>query len=100
MAVELLERGLFGEVYNMGSEEGVKIYDLVVMLGVLMGWGRERPVAIQSDPSRVRPWEIWHLQSDNAKLYSVIDYRPQVSLEDALKKTVRYFRDSHCSWGW
>jgi len=28
MAVELLEKGEFGEVYNMGSEDGIMIYDL------------------------------------------------------------------------
>lgn len=100
MAVELLEKGAFGEVYNMGSEEGVKIYDLARMLGELMGWGRERPVVVQTDPSRCRPWEIWHLQSDNAKLYSVIDYRPQVSLEDALQRTVDYFKSNNNNWGW
>jgi nucleoside-diphosphate-sugar epimerase len=100
MAVELLERGQFGEVYNMGSEEGVKIYDLAVMLGNLMGWGRERPVVIQTDPNRVRPWEIWHLQSDNSKLYRTIDYRPQMSLDEALNRTVDYFNLNNHNWGW
>jgi nucleoside-diphosphate-sugar epimerase len=44
------------------------------------------------DEERVRPWEIWHLQSDNTKLYSVIDYRPQVNLEEALKRTIEDFK--------
>jgi UDP-glucose 4-epimerase len=89
MAVELLEKGQFGEVYNMGSEEGVKIYDLATMLGAK---------SIEIDPSRMRPWEIWHLQSDNTKLYSVIDYRPKVSLEDALIKTSNYFKQNGNKW--
>jgi nucleoside-diphosphate-sugar epimerase len=100
MAVELLEKGEYGEVYNMGSEDGVQIYDLAVMLGELMGWGRERPVVIQTDPDRVRPWEIWHLQSDNSKLYSAIKYRPQVTLSDALARTVEYFKSNKNKWDW
>ena len=84
MAVELLEKGQYGEVYNMGSEDGIKIYDLAFMIGKLMG----KQVVVETDESRVRPWEIWHLQSDNSKLYSVIDYRPQVTLEEALKRTI------------
>lgn len=89
MATELLEKGEFGEVYNMGSEGGVQIYDLAKMLGAEY---------IKVDNSRVRPWEIWHLQSDNTKLYSVIDYRPKVSLEEALKRTVQFFKDNGNSW--
>jgi nucleoside-diphosphate-sugar epimerase len=85
MATELLEKGQFGEVYNMGSEEGVKMYDLAKMLGA---------ETVTEDPERVRPWEIWHLQSDNTKLYSVIETRPQVSLEEALQRTVNYYKEN------
>lgn len=86
MAVELLEKGEFGEVYNMGSEEGVQIYDLAKQIGRLMG----KDIEVVEDTARMRPWEIWHLQSDNTKLYSVINARPKVSLEEALKLTINY----------
>jgi len=94
MAVELLEKGKFGEVYNMGSEEGIKIYDLAALIGELMGVD----LNIEIDPKRMRPWEIWHLQSDNTKLYSVIDYRPKTTLKEALKKTIDYFDNNNFSW--
>lgn len=84
MAVELLEKGQFGEVYNMGSEEGIQIYDLAYLIGDLM----DRKIEIEVDPKRIRPWEIWHLQSDNTKLYSVIERRPEVSLGEALRRTI------------
>lgn len=84
MAVELLEKGQFGEVYNMGSETGIQMYDLAHMIAKLMG----KEITIETDPARVRPWEIWHLQSDNTKLYSIISSRPDVSLEEALKRTI------------
>lgn len=94
MAVELLEKGKFGEVYNMGSEEGIRIYDLADQIGLIMG--RFYP-SIVVDQSRVRPWEIWHLQSDNTKLYSVIDYRPKTTLEEALKLTIKdYEQNGFC----
>lgn len=84
MAVELLEKGQFGEVYNMGSEEGIKIYDLAYLIAELMG----KEIEIEVDPTRFRPWDIEHLQSDNTKLYSVIERRPEVSLKEALKRTI------------
>jgi len=85
MAVELLEKGNFGEVYNIGSQEGIKMYDLAFKIGELMG----KKVSIFTNQSRVRPWEIWHLQSDNTKLYKTIDYRPRVSLEESLKRVIK-----------
>jgi len=98
MAVELLEKGQFGEVYNMGSESTIKIYDLAKLIGhVMFDYGR---VEIEQDPKRVRPWEIWHLQSDNLKLYTTIEARPAVLLYDALKRTVDYYRVNGCKWDW
>ena len=87
MAVELLEKGEFGEVYNMGSQEGIKIYDLAVKIGKIMGNTKEN-ICVMKDEARVRPWEIWHLQSDNTKLYNTIEARPEISFEEALERTV------------
>jgi nucleoside-diphosphate-sugar epimerase len=92
MATELLENGEFGEVYNMGSEDGVQIYELAELIGEIMG----KKVTVREDIERKRPWEIWHLQSDNSKLFKVIDYRPKVDLAYALTKTVNYYK----KYGW
>ena len=97
MATELLEKGSWGECYNMGSQDGVKIYDLAQMLGKIMGFEK---VTIQQDPERIRPWEIWHLQSCNDKLYSVIETRPTVSLQEALQRTIADFYSSGNKWCW
>lgn len=97
MAVELLEKGEFGEVYNMGSEGGIKIYELAELIGKLIGHGS---INIDVDQARVRPWEIWHLQSDNTKLYSVIDRRPEVDLEEALQRTIDFYYENNKKWDW
>lgn len=89
MATELLEYGDFGEVYNMGSEEGIQMYDLARRIGVLMG----KKVHVEKEASRVRPWEIWHLQSDNTKLYSKIPSRPQFTLDQALQNTILWIQN-------
>ena len=57
-------------------------------------------VNIEVDEARVRPWEIWHLQSDNTKLYKAIDSRPKVKLEEALQRTIDYFKANDCKWDW
>lgn len=97
MATELLERGEWGQVYNLGSETGVKIYDLARMIGEVMGYDR---VEVIETHSKKRPWEIWHLQSDNHKLYGVIESRPSVSLRKALERTVKWFVTNGGKWPW
>jgi UDP-glucose 4-epimerase len=97
MAVELLERGEFGGVYNLGSEEGIKMYALAEKIGRLMGFGE---VEVVEDAARKRPWEIWHLLADCRKVYSVIESRPQVSLDEALRRTIAYYRANGNRWCW
>ena len=98
MAVELLEKGAFGEVYNLGSQDTIPIYDLARLIGEIMWDGGS--IQIQPDKSRMRPWEIWHLQSDNFKICSVINRHPKVPLTEALKKTIAYFHSNGNRWGW
>lgn len=93
MATELLEKGQFGEVYNMGSEKGVKIYRLAEIVAHIM----KKKLKIVVDKNRVRPWEIWHLQSNNRKLYKVISYRPRYNLKDSLEFTIEYYKSN--GWG-
>jgi len=95
MAVELLEKGEPGEVYNMGSQSTIRIYDLARLIGKLMG---HPEIEIVTDPKRVRPWEIWRLESDNTKLYQTISMRPEVPLDEALRRTIAYFFDNGDRW--
>lgn len=95
MAFELLHKGKPGEVYNMGSENGIKIYKLAQKIGKLMGY---KDITIRTDSKRIRPWEIWHLQSDNTKLYKTITTRPQSSLDEALERTINYFYTNGHKW--
>ncbi len=101
LAVLLLERGSFGEVYNLGSETGIKMYDLAMLIGELMGFRNYR---VEKDEERVRPWEIWHLQSDNSKLCKAFGTLgspiPMVPLRTALQKTIAWFEKNGRKWPW
>jgi len=96
LAVELLETERYGEVFNMGSECCIKIYDLAERIATIMGFAN---IMINQDPRKVRPWEIWHLESDNTKLYNAIPGRPHTTLQEALIKTIDYF-NSNGGWDW
>lgn len=96
MSCELLEKGEWGQVYNMGAESGLNIYDLAREIGKRMS----RPITVKEETSRCRPWEIWSLCSDNTKLYRTIEARPKVELGSALERVIRYFRDNGSRWVW
>lgn len=97
MAAQLLENGAFGEVYNLGSEDSIKVYDLAELTGKIMGFDE---VSVVESLNKIRPWEIWHLQSNNAKLYEVVEHRPSVSLETAIQRTIQSYTYSGAVWSW
>lgn len=105
IAVELLERGQWGEVYNLGSETGIKMYDLAKLIGKLMGFTE---VKVVEDESRKRPWEIWHLLSDNTKLWEALKGAELarrlegglIPLEESLKRTIRWYEENGRKWLW
>ena len=95
MAVDLIENGSFGEVYNLGSEQGIKMYDLAGLIGGYLG---HEKVLVVTDDKKKRKWEIWHLLSDNTKIYKCIATRPQVSMEEAVKRTIDYYTGHIFEW--
>src|SRR3990167_297304 len=112
VAVELLERGQFGEVYNLGSETGIKMYDLAKLIGKAMGFAE---VKVERDEERVRPWEIWHLQSDNMKIRNVVNeswfsnptkqvlstpMNNLVLLDESLRRTIKWYESNGRKWAW
>lgn len=86
MWVELLEKGQFGECYNLGSAVSIKVYDLAKMAGEIMGFPSTEVIA---DEKRRRPWDIWHLSSNSTKLYSVIGSRLTMPLREAVEVTIK-----------
>jgi nucleoside-diphosphate-sugar epimerase len=100
IAVLLLEKGTLGEVYNLGSEQSISIFELAHLISSLMGFSS---LTIQVDTKRIRPWEIWHLQSNNTKIRKVIGDNsfPQLTpLREALNETIRWFDKEGEVWPW
>lgn len=91
-AIELLEKGTPGEVYNLGAGKCMSIEDLANLIAEV--WGKHCDIKI--DPAKFRPWDIERLQSDNTKIHEVVDYRPQINFREGLRKTITYFEEK----GW
>lgn len=97
MAAELMEKGEFGLVYTMGSETTVGMYELAHLIGTVMN---KPHVEVIIDETRKRKEEVWHLQSNNERLYKTIEYRPQYTLMQAIQQAVDYFHQNGHRWDW
>lgn len=89
-AIELLEKGEAGEIYNLGSEGCISIEELAKMIGRVMG---HKKISIRIDQSKLRPWDIERLQADNTKIHGVVSCRPQTTFALGLEQTIAYFRE-------
>lgn len=75
-----------GEVINIGSNFEVSMGDLAQKISSLL----DKKIDIVQDSSRVRPLksEVKRLWCDNAKARRLLNWEPQVSLEEGLQKTI------------
>ncbi|MGH9237797.1 MAG: SDR family NAD(P)-dependent oxidoreductase [Vicinamibacterales bacterium] len=77
-----------GQTVNLGSGQGVSIAELVDVVGQLIG----RRLHVRTDARRLRPAtsEVDRLISDNSKAGTVLGWRPRVTLQTGLERTIEY----------
>lgn len=78
--------GVAGEIFNVGCGRRHTLKQLVACLNHLLGTAIE-PVFMPS-----RPGEVLHSQASIKKAEKFLGYRPVVSLEEGLHKTVEWFK--------
>ncbi|MEX2226650.1 MAG: SDR family NAD(P)-dependent oxidoreductase [Dehalococcoidia bacterium] len=80
-----------GEVVNLGSGSEVSIRDVVRKVGEIIG----RELTVEGDDQRMRPKksEVSRLLSDSSKAQRLAGWRPEVSLDEGLRRTTDWVRD-------
>lgn len=84
----LQKQKAIGETINIGSGQDIKIGDLARLIARLMN----KKAQIKQDESRFRPFDVERLLCDNSKAKELLDWEPQISLEDGLKKTIEWIK--------
>ena len=79
-----------GEVINLGIASGITIRKLAEKIMKLTGVN----IPIETDVQRLRPEksEVINLISDNSKAMKKLRWKPQVSLDEGLVKTIEFFK--------
>jgi NAD dependent epimerase/dehydratase len=86
-----LAEGVEGQVFNLGTGTEVTIGELADKVIQMVG----RPVQIESDTNRLRPEksEVMRLLSDNNLAQQKLDWRPEVDLDEGLRRTVAWIQE-------
>ena len=80
-----------GEIINIGCGHEVSIRDLVMKIHTLS----ESDSNLKIGELKYRPTEIWRMFADNSKAENILNWKPKVSFEKGLIKTIEWFRKYH-----
>jgi dTDP-glucose 4,6-dehydratase len=75
-----------GGVFNAGSGFEIAVHDLVRI--ILQQVGRDLPVLVDKERIRPEKSEVERLISDSSKAAAVLGWRPSVSLEEGVQRTI------------
>jgi GDP-4-dehydro-6-deoxy-D-mannose reductase len=86
--VALFERGRGGEAYNLGSGRATPVRTILEELRALC----RTPVAVETDPGKLRPGEIPRIVGSIDKIRGVSGWRPTIPLRQTLADLVDDWR--------
>lgn len=84
----LVDHGVAGEAYNVGTG---RAYSIQYLLDMLRGYSN-LDIEVQQDPERMRPSDIPLVYADNNKLCSQTGWQPLYKFEDSLQRVLDYWR--------
>ncbi len=86
--VKLVEAGVSGETYNVGSGDAKAIQDildLIVSKSV-------SSIKVEIDPNKIRPVDVPIIEADITKLNQLTGWKPEIPLEQTIQQTLDYWR--------
>lgn len=89
--------GFVGEAFNVGSGKDYSVRELVDTANSIM---KAVPAEIRVDKSRLRPYDVGRLVCDNSKVRKATGWKPEVTLEEGLRKTIDWYRENGNTWEW
>lgn len=87
--VTIMEKGVTGEVYNIGRGQGWKIREILDML--LAHSTHQVPVEV--DTARLRPSDVAYFVADNTKVSS-LGWSPKLPIEHTLERILNEWREN------
>ncbi|MEP4826457.1 MAG: GDP-mannose 4,6-dehydratase, partial [Paracoccaceae bacterium] len=96
----VLEKGALGRSYNIGGENEVTNIDLVRMICTILDNKRPKstPYADQITFVTDRPGHDQRYAIDPTRIATELGWRPSVTLEQGLERTVQWYLENEAWW--
>jgi dTDP-glucose 4,6-dehydratase len=96
----VLEKGELGRSYNIGGENEARNIDLVTTICSILDQKRPKDTPYQEQISFVadRPGHDMRYAIDPARIRNELGWRPSVTVEQGLEKTVQWYLDNESWW--
>jgi GDP-4-dehydro-6-deoxy-D-mannose reductase len=85
--IVLMNRGVTGEVYNVGSGQGHSmrsILDILIELAMV-------PISVEVDPQKLRPLDVSRAVADSSKIQQ-LGWQPTIDIHTTLARILEYWR--------
>lgn len=79
-----------GEVFNIAGDEAFKLTEVI---DILLSFSSRNDIKIQTDSDRLRPIDADYQLFDNAKIKSVIDWKPEISAKKMFSDLLDHWRN-------
>ena len=86
--IKLVQAGVPGETYNVGSgnaQEIRQILELIVSLS-------DVEITVETDPNKIRPVDVPIIEADITKVNQLTGWAPQIPLKQTIQETLDYWR--------
>ena len=84
----LVQYGIMGETYNVGSGHAMEIQEI---LDMIISQSSVK-IEVKVDPNKIRPVGVPVIEADTTKLYEITGWKPQIPLEQTIRETMDYWR--------
>lgn len=84
----LIEKGVPGETYNVGSGHAYAIREILDKIIAISG----KEINVEIDPAKIRPIDVPIIEADVSKLIETTGWKKEILLDQTLNETLNYWR--------
>jgi len=86
-----------GETINIGTGKTQKMKEILALIKKETGAEQKQTII---DKNRLRPKDVGILVADNTKAKKILDWKPKVTFENGIHKTIKWYENNTQTWGY
>ncbi|MDR1220009.1 MAG: GDP-mannose 4,6-dehydratase [Treponema sp.] len=86
----IMEQGIAGRIYNVGSE---KSYSIKEILNIMINLSYVNNIVVEEDADKFRVYDTPYMQCDYTLLNQDTGWKPEISIEKTISDILQYYRN-------